>query len=49
MVDSGEDIQAREELREVHHGDNVPTKEEGDGDEQDTGAGDGGRGGTGEM
>ena len=44
-VDSGKDIQAREELREGHHGDNVPTKEEGDGDEQDTGAGGGGGGG----
>ena len=47
VVDSGEDIQAWEELREVHHGANVPTKEEGDGDEQGTRAGGGEGGGNG--
>ena len=47
VVDSGEDIQAREELREVHHGANVPTNEEGDGDKQGTRAGGGGGGGDG--
>ena len=51
VVDSGEDTQAREELGEGHHGDNVPTEEEGDGDEQGTRAeaGGGGGGGDGEM
>ena len=47
VVDSGEDIQAREELREVHPVANIPTKEEGDGDEQGTRAGGGGGGGDG--
>ena len=51
VVDRGEDTQAREELGEGHHGDNVPTEEEGDGDEQGTRAeaGGGGGGGDGEM
>ena len=49
MVASGEDIQAWEELRELHHGANIPTKEEGDGDKQGTRAGGVGGGGDGEM
>ena len=47
--DGGKDIQAREELEEGHHGTNVPTGEEGEGDKQGTRARGGGGGGDGEM